>query len=205
MGNQHMTRPSPLSIPDHPRQRGVALLTALIFLVVLTLLGIGVYSTTTSEEKMARNFRDKEIALQAAEAAINEAKILITGSFLSGGTQRYPLSDTSCYSSTSVVGFSCDPTLNAATLDLFSGSVTGAPLNQIGSDSPAITGVVSQPRYLVSGRTRLFAAQATPAPASGSSPRAAGACRTPGSISSNFLPTEHPPLTCRRNAPCHAT
>ena len=100
-----MTRPSPRSIPDHPRQRGVALLTALIFLVVLTLLGIGVYSTTTSEEKMARNFRDKEIALQAAEAAINEAKILITGSFLSGGTQRYPLSDTSCYSSTSVVGF----------------------------------------------------------------------------------------------------
>lgn len=98
---------------------------------------------------MARNFRDKEIALQAAEAALNEAKILITGSFLSGGTQRFPLSDTSCYSSTAVVGFSCDPTLNAATLDLFSGSVTGAPLNQIGSDSPAITGVVSQPRYLV--------------------------------------------------------
>ena len=149
MGNQHMTYPSPLSIPDHPRQRGVALLTALIFLVVLTLLGIGVYATTTSEEKMARNFRDKEIALQAAEAAINEAKILITGSFQSGGTQRFPLSDASCYSSTSVAGFSCDPTLNAATLDLFSGSVTGAPLNQIGSDSPAITGVVSQPRYLV--------------------------------------------------------
>lgn len=144
-----MTRPSPLPIPDYPHQRGVALLTALIFLVVLTLLGIGVYSTTTSEEKMARNFRDREIALQAAEAALNEAKILITGSFLSGGTKRYPLSDTSCYSSTSIAGFSCDPTINAATIDLFSGSVTGAPLNQIGSDSPAIAGVVSQPRYLV--------------------------------------------------------
>lgn len=154
-----MTHPSPLSIPDHPRQRGVALLTALIFLVVLTLLGIGVYATTTSEEKMARNFRDKEIALQAAEAALNEAKILITGSFQSGGTQRFPLSDASCYSSTAITGFTCDvrhddprnPSYYYAKLDLYSsGSVTsGAPLNQIGSDSPAITGVVSQPRYLV--------------------------------------------------------
>lgn len=151
-----MTRPCPLSNPHHPRQRGAALLTALIFLVVLTLLGIGVYATTTSEEKMARNFRDKEIALQAAEAALNEAKILITGSFQTGGTQRVPLSDTSCYASTSITGFTCDPrhndqssTLYAAKLDLYSGSVTGAPLNQIGSDSPAIPGVVSQPRYLV--------------------------------------------------------
>lgn len=144
-----MTRLSLLSTSIQRHQRGVALLTALIFLVVLTLLGIGVFATTTSEEKMARNFRDREIALQAAEAALNEAKILITGSFLSGGTQRYPLSDRSCYSSTSIVGFSCDPTINAATVDLFSGSVTGAPLNQIGSDSPAIVGVSSQPRYLV--------------------------------------------------------
>ncbi len=151
-----MNRLSPLSFSDHPRQRGVALLTALIFLVVLTLLGIGVYSTTTSEERMARNFRDREIALQAAEAALNEAKILITGSFLSGGTQRFPLSDASCFASTSITGFTCDPrhndpssTLYAAKLDLYSGSVTGAPLNQIGSDSPAIAGVISQPRYLV--------------------------------------------------------
>ena len=151
-----MTCSSPLSTPNHRHQHGVALLTALIFLVVLTLLGIGVYSTTTSEEKMARNFRDREIALQAAEAALNVAKILITGSFLTGGTQRYPLSENSCFASTAITGFTCDPrhgdpssTLYAPKVDLYSGSISGAPLNQIGGDSPSIAGVVSQPRYLV--------------------------------------------------------
>ena len=103
---------------EQSTQRGAALLTALVFLVVLTLLGIGVYSTTTSEEKMARNFRDKEIALQSAEAALNEAKMLINGSYNSGGTPRKPLSEESCYRGTPT-GFTCDPTTPVATLDLF--------------------------------------------------------------------------------------
>jgi type IV pilus assembly protein PilX len=144
--------PHPLiSASEHSTQRGAALLTALVFLVVLTLLGIGVYSTTTSEEKMARNFRDKEIALQSAEAALNEAKMLINGSYNSGGTQRKPLSEESCYRSTPT-GFTCDPTTPVATLDLFSGSITGAPVGQIGTDiSPTIVGLYNsnQPRYLV--------------------------------------------------------
>jgi len=158
-----MTRHYPLSVSIPAHQSGVALLTALIFLVVLTFLGIGVFATTTSEEKMARNFRDKEIALHAAEAALNEAKILITGSFASGGTRRYPLSEQSCVSGTSITGFKCpmdinssnflgsgsSKRINSANIDLFSGPDTGAPLNQVGTDSPAITGVISQPRYLV--------------------------------------------------------
>ncbi len=138
---------------SHTRQRGAALLTALAFLVVLTLLGIGVYSTTTSEEKMARNFRDKEIALQSAEAALNEAKMLINGSFDGAqmSTRKQPLSEESCYRGTPV-GFSCDPTTPIATLDLFSGSITGAPIGQIGTAlSPTIAGLYNsnQPRYLV--------------------------------------------------------
>jgi len=151
-----MTRPSPLSIANHPRQRGVALLTALIFLVVLTLLGIGVYSTTTSEEKMARNFRDKEIALQSAEAALNEAKMLINGSFdsLLPANSRKPLSEDKCYQGTTH-GFSCDPSINSSTLDLFAGSGTGAQMgsnstSSVGTDlSPGIVGLNIQPRYLV--------------------------------------------------------
>ena len=62
------------------RQTGAVLVISLVFLVVLTMLGLGMFFSTNSEEKMARNFRDKEIALQAAEAALNEAKMLITGS-----------------------------------------------------------------------------------------------------------------------------
>ena len=144
------------SASERSRQRGAALLTALVFLVVLTLLGIGVYSTTTSEEKMARNFRDKEIALQSAEAALNEAKILIRGSYDSAsGTARKPLSEADCFVG-SKAGFTCNlpPDKNVATLDLFSGSITGAGIGEgavTGDASPAVVGVYSdiQPRYLV--------------------------------------------------------
>ncbi len=139
-------------------QRGAALLTALVFLVILTLLGIGVYSTTTSEEKMARNFRDKEIAMQSAEAALNEAKMLINGSYEigSGAIERKALSEENCYLNTPT-GFTCDPTTPVSTVDLFSGSITGAPVGQVNPGtginliSPLIVGLFSsnQPRYLV--------------------------------------------------------
>lgn len=145
-------------------QNGAALLTALIFLVILTLLGIGVFTTTTSEERMARNFRDKEIAMQGAEAALNEAKVLISGSYDNdpngdGDTSDAPnpapaaLSEDKCYANTPT-GYTCDPTivLNVNSLDLYSGSTTGAPLGQVGTSySPTIPGFYSstQPRYLV--------------------------------------------------------
>ena len=63
--------PHPLnSASEHSKQRGAALLTALVFLVVLTLLGIGVYSATTSEKKMAPNFRGKENVLQSGQTTL---------------------------------------------------------------------------------------------------------------------------------------
>lgn len=138
-----------------PQQRGVALLTALIFLVVLTLLGIGVFTTTTSEEKMARNFRDKEIALQGAEAAMNEAKMLISGSYNSAAaptTPPKPFSSETCTSGTPPTGYACFDVIDVKTLDLFSGSITGAPVGQYGASlSPTIVGLFSssQPRYLI--------------------------------------------------------
>nr|MBL8410255.1 hypothetical protein [Dechloromonas sp.] len=143
------TNPSVLFVPN---QDGFALITALVFLVILTLLGISVYSTSTGDERMARNFRDKEIALQAAEAALNEAKILITGSYNSTSaptTLPTPLSEQKCYAGTPT-GYSCDPNINPLTLDLFSGSVTGAAVGTVGSSiSPSIVGVSAAPRYLV--------------------------------------------------------
>lgn len=136
-------------------QRGVALLTALVFLVVLTLLGIGVFTTTTSEEKMARNFRDKEIAMQGAEAAMNEAKMLISGSYDSASpptTLPKPFSSETCTSGTPPTGYACFDVIEANTVDLFSGTITGAPVGQYGTSlSPLIVGLFSssQPRYLI--------------------------------------------------------
>jgi len=55
-------------------QNGQALLLALIFLVVLSLIGVSSIKTATSEESMTYQYEDKEFALEAAEAALKEAE-----------------------------------------------------------------------------------------------------------------------------------
>lgn len=56
------------------RQSGVALVTGLIFLVVLTIIVIAALRNATLEERMAANARNRQLALQAAEAVIRDAE-----------------------------------------------------------------------------------------------------------------------------------
>jgi type IV pilus assembly protein PilX len=53
-----------------PRERGITLVVSLIFLLLLTMLGVTAMSTSTLQEKMAGNLRDQDMALQAAESAL---------------------------------------------------------------------------------------------------------------------------------------
>ena len=52
---------------------------ALIFLVLLTLLGVSAMQTATMEERMAGNMRNENLAFQAAEAALRDAEDLLGG------------------------------------------------------------------------------------------------------------------------------
>jgi len=61
------------------RQRGVTLLVSLILLVAITVVGINMFSSTTLEERLARNYNDYNVAFHAAEAAIRDAEIRISG------------------------------------------------------------------------------------------------------------------------------
>lgn len=56
------------------RERGASLLVALIFLVIMAMLGVTVANVTTMQEKMAGHTRDRDLALQAAEAALRDAE-----------------------------------------------------------------------------------------------------------------------------------
>lgn len=53
---------------------GVALPVALIFLMVLTVIGVSSLGTNVFEEKMAANSLNRELAFQAAEAALREGE-----------------------------------------------------------------------------------------------------------------------------------
>lgn len=52
------------------KQQGVALIVSLIMLLLLTLLAVSSMNTTILEEKMAGNYKDRNMAFQAAEAGL---------------------------------------------------------------------------------------------------------------------------------------
>src|SRR5690554_6556033 len=56
------------------RQSGTALIVALIFLLVMTLIGSTAMRSATLQERMAGNARDWNLAFQSAEAALREAE-----------------------------------------------------------------------------------------------------------------------------------
>ncbi|MBK1647901.1 pilus assembly PilX family protein [Rhabdochromatium marinum] len=55
-------------------QQGMVLVIGLIFLLLMTVIGVTSIQTTTLDERMAGNLRDKNIAFQAAEAALREGE-----------------------------------------------------------------------------------------------------------------------------------
>lgn len=63
-------------------QRGAALVTGLIFMVVLTLLVVSAMRGTLLEEKMSGNARDANLAFQSAEAALRAGEQELNGATL---------------------------------------------------------------------------------------------------------------------------
>lgn len=55
-------------------ETGAVLAVCLIFLLLVTVLGLSTIGTTTMQEKMAANTRDKDLAFQAAELALRVAE-----------------------------------------------------------------------------------------------------------------------------------
>jgi type IV pilus assembly protein PilX len=61
-------------------QHGSALLTSLVFLVILTILGFTASRSVIMQELISRNFSDRNLALQSAEAALKYAESCIRNS-----------------------------------------------------------------------------------------------------------------------------
>ena len=66
-------------LPCRKRQGGATLLVTLVFVIVLSLLGIGAAQNNSFQELMGGNTRDRELAFEAAEAALNDARPVIDG------------------------------------------------------------------------------------------------------------------------------
>jgi type IV pilus assembly protein PilX len=162
-------RRSPAFAQGRASQRGVVLFIALIFLIVLTLLGVSLFGVSSDEEKMARNFRDTELAYEATEAALHDAEIRVSGFYayanspvgVGPATPVVPTAfNSSCTGGLCSHADSTQPVeSNYGLMSMASPSVTlgdcpgAGGCNGAGTGtttgSPAVSGVAQQPRYLV--------------------------------------------------------
>lgn len=62
-----MSKRAPIMV----KSKGSALIIALVFLLILTLVGVTAMQGTSQQETMAGNMRDRSLAFQAAEAALS--------------------------------------------------------------------------------------------------------------------------------------
>ncbi len=123
------------------RQQGVALIMALVFLLLLTILGITALSTTSLEEKMAGNMKDRNLAFQAAESAL-----LVGENWISTLTNKPNFPDTGkglyVASTTSV------PVWESVTWTGTSGLVV-YPSTPDATISGGLTKINTQPKYII--------------------------------------------------------
>jgi type IV pilus assembly protein PilX len=121
------------------RQRGAALVVALLFLVILAMLGVSAMTSTTLEERMAGNARDQNIAIQAAEAALRDAERDLTNSNPAFRVIQTANFVASCAQALCTEG-ALLANLDDATKSAFYGQYSGAL---------AVPGTVQQPRYML--------------------------------------------------------
>lgn len=143
-------RPSRAVPEARSRSGGAALVASLIFLVVISLIGASMFSTTTVEERVARNSRDREFAFAAAEAALRDAELRLTGNW------QWPARGLATTDfSPDCTGGLCDaraaPLATAVhTRDFYAQGAVAIALGTI-TGSPTIPGLASarQPRYMI--------------------------------------------------------
>lgn len=63
--------------PPPRRQRGIALVIALVLLIVMALMGLAAMRGTIMQQKMSANLYDRQVAFQNAEAALRAAASMI--------------------------------------------------------------------------------------------------------------------------------
>ncbi len=129
-------------------QRGAALIVSLLILLVLTVLGIASMGTTTLQERMANNNRQRQVAFQVAEVALRAAETFLATNITSVATLA-----TSFNAGTPVAGlYSQRPPVTGASTrplvaDIYKDTDWLAAGNTVLVTS--VTNVTQQPRYLI--------------------------------------------------------
>jgi type IV pilus assembly protein PilX len=127
----------PASFHPKSHQSGVVLFVALMLLVILSMIGVTVARMQTVEERMARNEDNRQLSLQAAEAALRNAE---DGLLSSPGISQFAANTGGYYVMSTSTG-SVVPTINWTVASQVA-AYTGPPLT-------AIPAAVQAPKIVV--------------------------------------------------------
>lgn len=135
--------------PSHNtcKQQGAVLVVSLIMLLIMTIIGVSAMRTTILEEKMAGNYRDSNIAFQAAEAALRDAEndVICTGA----DCRTSPISGLDNFNAACTAGL-CGGWSNAVWTD--AAKKANAVIYSTYTSAAAVPEVAAQPDYLVEGK-----------------------------------------------------
>jgi type IV pilus assembly protein PilX len=124
------------------KESGAVLLTGLIFLLVLSLIVLSMLRSGTLEERMAANARNRQVAIQAAEAVLRDAEVQLfsTSAFISNFDSL-----TLANGFYSAPASTATPRWKDSGFDWSSSTAT----RTFASTASAIDGVSSEPKYIV--------------------------------------------------------
>jgi type IV pilus assembly protein PilX len=135
------------------RQRGAILIVSMLMLLVMTLIGVTAISTTTLEEKMAGNARQRQLAFQAADSALREAE-----AWLSTNIKTVSQFETAFSGTPAELYWVRQPragdTLRDVPIDIYDGDAWGAGNSQQPATTVHTTGQ-NPPRYLIEYMGRI--------------------------------------------------
>lgn len=129
-------------------QKGAVLVTGVIILVVITILVISAMRSATLEERMAGNSRNRQLALQAAEAVLRDAEVNLFSS-----TAAFTVAfDQTAFTAACTNGYCTKPatgTYRWKSDSSFDSSSSLTFVTPASGTAFTLAGVASPPRYIV--------------------------------------------------------
>lgn len=143
--------------------KGSVLIVSLVFLLLLTIVGVSAMNMTNLEEKMSGNFRDHDLAFQTAESALLDAEEFVETTFeIEQALTNPACTGTNCYSSSGNGGLffhgefenSSTPVTSctAGTTKEWEDSAVWADSSKTRSIDTQVTGTVENARYIIEFR-----------------------------------------------------
>jgi type IV pilus assembly protein PilX len=127
------------------RQRGAVLVIGLLLLVILTVLSTSAMQSTALQERMAGNNRDRNLAFQAAEAALRDAE-----QYIRSDVAPFAPFQPNSFTTSGANGL-YDSKANPGSFSLYNdlADSTKTLLFGTGMSEAALPEVAAQPRYLI--------------------------------------------------------